>query len=276
LDTASSRRGWRSSGLPAVRREAVYRAAGQSALYGFSAFSAGMVCGGIWALLRVGSYWIWTPKEIWSVIVWIYFAALTHLKFIPAQDGWPGGPGASRWAPPPPGTSSCCSRSSASACCCAAPTPSDWRSGVSSPPSRRARGWVLRSASPGPPAPSSWAGTRAVRRHGRTRLRRLVRAERDGRPRPHAVLYGLLLSTGLLAVNAACCTAERLVQILPGNGHGAAPPPHVMHLASWASSSPTWRARCTATGSRAWRSRRVDSRGWGRPGGSSGWTGSTP
>jgi ABC-type transport system involved in cytochrome c biogenesis permease subunit len=70
--------------------DAVYRAAGKSALYGFSAFSAGMVCGGIWAFYAWGSYWIWTPKEIWSVIVWIYFAALTHLKFIPAQEGWPG------------------------------------------------------------------------------------------------------------------------------------------------------------------------------------------
>jgi ABC-type transport system involved in cytochrome c biogenesis permease subunit len=70
--------------------DAVYRAAGRSALYGFSAFSAGMVCGGIWAYYAWGSYWIWTPKEIWSVIVWIYFAALTHLKFIPEQAGWPG------------------------------------------------------------------------------------------------------------------------------------------------------------------------------------------
>jgi ABC-type transport system involved in cytochrome c biogenesis permease subunit len=69
---------------------AVYRAAGMSALCGFSAFSAGMVCGGIWAYYAWGSYWIWTPKEIWSVIVWVYFAALTHLKFIPPQAGWPG------------------------------------------------------------------------------------------------------------------------------------------------------------------------------------------
>lgn len=70
--------------------EEVYRAAARSALYGFSAFSAGMVCGGIWAYYAWGSYWIWTPKEIWSVILWVYFAALTHMKFIPAGKGWPG------------------------------------------------------------------------------------------------------------------------------------------------------------------------------------------
>jgi ABC-type transport system involved in cytochrome c biogenesis permease subunit len=70
--------------------DAACRAGSLSALYGFSAFSAGMVCGGIWAFYAWGSYWIWTPKEIWSVVLWLYFAALTHLKYIPAQPGWPG------------------------------------------------------------------------------------------------------------------------------------------------------------------------------------------
>lgn len=70
--------------------EPVYRAAAKSALWGFSAFSAGMVCGGIWAYYAWGSYWIWTPKEVWSVVLWLYFATLVHLKFIPAQRPWPG------------------------------------------------------------------------------------------------------------------------------------------------------------------------------------------
>lgn len=70
--------------------EDAYRAAGRAALYGFSAFSAGMVCGGIWAYYAWGSYWIWTPKEICSVVLWLYYAVLTHLKYIPAQAGWPG------------------------------------------------------------------------------------------------------------------------------------------------------------------------------------------
>ncbi|MGE5247418.1 MAG: cytochrome c biogenesis protein, partial [Verrucomicrobiota bacterium] len=66
--------------------DAVYRAAGRSVSYGFSAFSAGMVCGGIWAYYAWGSYWVWTPKEIWSVIVWVYFAALMHLKTAVGQE----------------------------------------------------------------------------------------------------------------------------------------------------------------------------------------------
>jgi len=44
-------------------------------------------------------------------------------------------------------------------------------------------------------------------------------------------LYGLLLATGLLAVNAACCTAERLVQIFRGAVTLRRLLPHVMHMA---------------------------------------------
>jgi hypothetical protein len=50
-------------------------------------------------------------------------------------------------------------------------------------------------------------------------------------PGPTMWLYGLLLSTCLLAVNAACCTAERLVQIIRGAATLRKLLPHVMHLA---------------------------------------------
>ncbi len=44
-------------------------------------------------------------------------------------------------------------------------------------------------------------------------------------------LYGLLAATGLLAVNAACCTAERLVRIFRGEVTLRRLLPHVMHVA---------------------------------------------
>lgn len=50
-------------------------------------------------------------------------------------------------------------------------------------------------------------------------------------PVPTLWLYGLLLSTGLLVVNAACCTFERLVQIFRGKATLRRLMPHVMHLA---------------------------------------------
>jgi len=50
-------------------------------------------------------------------------------------------------------------------------------------------------------------------------------------PVPTLWLYGLLGATGLLAGNAACCTAQRLAQILRGNVALRRLLPHVMHLA---------------------------------------------
>ena len=50
-------------------------------------------------------------------------------------------------------------------------------------------------------------------------------------PAPTLWLYGLLLATALLAVNAACCTFDRLVQIFRGAFAIRRLLPHVMHLA---------------------------------------------
>jgi hypothetical protein len=50
-------------------------------------------------------------------------------------------------------------------------------------------------------------------------------------PAPTLWLYGLLATTGLLALNAACCTFERLVQIFRGKVTMRRLLPHVMHLA---------------------------------------------
>ena len=50
-------------------------------------------------------------------------------------------------------------------------------------------------------------------------------------PAPTLWLYGLLSCTGLLVVNAACCTFERLVQIFRGTVTMRRLLPHVMHLA---------------------------------------------
>ncbi len=50
-------------------------------------------------------------------------------------------------------------------------------------------------------------------------------------PGAAAWLYGLLAATALLAVNAGCCTAERLVQIVRARSGWRRLLPHVMHLA---------------------------------------------
>lgn len=53
---------------------------GKTALVGWSFFSASMVAGGIWGYYAWGTYWLWTPKELWTSILWLYYALLLHLR----------------------------------------------------------------------------------------------------------------------------------------------------------------------------------------------------
>ena len=52
----------------------------KTALTGWSFFSASMVCGGIWGYYAWGTYWLWTPKELWTSILWLFYALHLHLK----------------------------------------------------------------------------------------------------------------------------------------------------------------------------------------------------
>ncbi|MFM7888245.1 MAG: c-type cytochrome biogenesis protein CcsB, partial [Pseudanabaena sp.] len=48
-----------------------YRAIG----LGFPLLTIGIIAGGVWANEAWGSYWSWDPKETWSLITWLVFAA---------------------------------------------------------------------------------------------------------------------------------------------------------------------------------------------------------
>ncbi|MDD2366518.1 MAG: cytochrome c biogenesis protein CcsA [Desulfuromonadaceae bacterium] len=51
------------------------------ALTGWSFFSASMISGGIWGYYAWGTYWLWTPKELWTSILWLYYSLLLHIRF---------------------------------------------------------------------------------------------------------------------------------------------------------------------------------------------------
>lgn len=53
----------------------------KAALVGWSFFSASMVAGGIWGYYAWGTYWLWTAKELWTSILWLYYALLLHLRY---------------------------------------------------------------------------------------------------------------------------------------------------------------------------------------------------
>lgn len=58
-------------------------------LVGFCFFSAAMVFGGIWAYLAWGTYWLWTPKELWTVILWLFYSFYLHVRLRPWWTGRP-------------------------------------------------------------------------------------------------------------------------------------------------------------------------------------------
>ena len=51
-----------------------------ASLVGFSFFSASMTSGGIWGYYAWGTYWLWTPKEFWTSILWLYYGTYLHLR----------------------------------------------------------------------------------------------------------------------------------------------------------------------------------------------------
>jgi ABC-type transport system involved in cytochrome c biogenesis permease subunit len=53
----------------------------RSIFIGYTLFSVSMIAGGIWAFYAWGSYWLWTPKEIWTSVLWLYYSLYLHLRF---------------------------------------------------------------------------------------------------------------------------------------------------------------------------------------------------
>ena len=59
----------------------------QMVVIGFLLLTLGIVTGAVWAHSAWGSYWTWDPKETWSLITWLVYAALLHSRL---RRGWRG------------------------------------------------------------------------------------------------------------------------------------------------------------------------------------------
>ncbi len=60
----------------------------RAGLVGYSFFSASMVSGGIWGYYAWGTYWLWTPKEFWTSILWLFYTLYLHVRLKgPRWDG---------------------------------------------------------------------------------------------------------------------------------------------------------------------------------------------
>ena len=60
-------------------------------LVGYFLFSVAMIFGGIWGYYAWGTYWLWTPKELWTVILWLFYSLYLHARL---RQWWTGRPAA--------------------------------------------------------------------------------------------------------------------------------------------------------------------------------------
>jgi cytochrome c-type biogenesis protein CcsB len=58
-----------------------------SLVYGFPLMTLGMITGAVYAQYVLGKYWRWDPKEVWSLITWLFYATLLHERL---AVGWRG------------------------------------------------------------------------------------------------------------------------------------------------------------------------------------------
>jgi cytochrome c-type biogenesis protein CcsB len=54
---------------------------------GFVLWTFTLVAGAIWAEHAWGRYWGWDPKEIWTFVIWVLYAAYLHAR---TTQGWSG------------------------------------------------------------------------------------------------------------------------------------------------------------------------------------------
>jgi cytochrome c-type biogenesis protein CcsB len=59
----------------------------QTVILGFLLLTVGIGTGSIWAQSAWGRYWSWDPKETWSLVTWLVYAALLHARIL---KGWYG------------------------------------------------------------------------------------------------------------------------------------------------------------------------------------------
>ncbi|TWI71237.1 cytochrome c-type biogenesis protein CcsB [Desulfobotulus alkaliphilus] len=79
-----SNRGWRTRfPAPEVLDDLTYR----MVVFGFLFLSLGIISGSVWANSAWGSYWSWDPKETWSLITWIIYAVLLHVRLMRSWTG---------------------------------------------------------------------------------------------------------------------------------------------------------------------------------------------
>ena len=83
LESAPERRRSFMDRLPDAR--ALERLTYSVHIVAFPLWTFTVIAGAIWARQAWGSYWNWDPKEVWSFVIWVVYAAYLHAR---ATTGW--------------------------------------------------------------------------------------------------------------------------------------------------------------------------------------------
>ena len=59
--------------------------------FGFVLLTIGLLVGSVWAKSAWGDFWVWDPKENWSLVTWLVYGGYLHLRRV---RGWRGEKGA--------------------------------------------------------------------------------------------------------------------------------------------------------------------------------------
>lgn len=77
----------RDADSPEPRGVTMEEVMSRTAAFGFIFLTIGVITGAVWANSAWGSYWSWDPKETWSLITWLIYAAFLHCRY---ARGWTG------------------------------------------------------------------------------------------------------------------------------------------------------------------------------------------
>ncbi len=55
--------------------------------FGFVLLTVGLLVGSVWAKSAWGDFWVWDPKENWSLVTWLVYGGYLHLRRV---RGWRG------------------------------------------------------------------------------------------------------------------------------------------------------------------------------------------
>ncbi|MFN3975665.1 MAG: c-type cytochrome biogenesis protein CcsB [Aquificaceae bacterium] len=73
--------------MPLPSKEVLDEITYKSIVIVFPIWTASIILGAAWANEAWGGYWSWDPKEVWSLIVWLFFGAYLHAR---QMLGWKG------------------------------------------------------------------------------------------------------------------------------------------------------------------------------------------